>query len=208
MKQTPIDEIYHFKCTSCGDCCSGHMEININIYDLYKISRKSNFSSTGELFERRLVKLVQVQNNCWTPQIIFKKLPLEFCPWLINDMGDNDILKGFCSLHPTTKPLICRMAPAGRVVDFHNHQISYVLTPPTENCHGMKSTQENRLSLLERDIHDELELEYRFYRILENLKKVKIPEDVMLKKFYIFNTDSPFEQILAEREKMPFNLML
>lgn len=201
MKQIPIEEIYYFHCTCCGDCCSGNMEININIFDLYKISVKLGFESTEKLFNKGLVKLVQVQNGCWTPQIVFKKKPFQFCPWIINDMGDDEILKGYCSLHPFDKPLICRMAPAGRVVDFDNDQISYMLTPPTESCPGMEIKQENRLSELKADLKKELDLEYRFYAILENLEKKGISEETMLKEYYSFNVDRDFEDIIIERER-------
>lgn len=159
------------------------------------------FHTTEELFNRKLVKLVQLQNECWTPQIIFKKQPFQFCPWLINDMGDDDVLRGFCSLHPSDKPLICKMAPAGRVVDFDNNQIFYMLTPPTESCPGMKVKFENKLSDLKEELHDELELEYRYYNILENLEKKSIPEDLMLKEFYLFQTNRDFEEILSDMER-------
>jgi len=201
MKYSPLEEIYQFKCTCCGDCCTGNMEININLYDLYKISRKLGYKSTEELFLRKFVKLIQVQNDCWTPQIIFRTHPFQFCPWLINHMGDDDILRGFCSLHPFDKPLICKMAPAGRVVDFDNNEISYMLTPPTENCPGMINKGKNKLSELKNDLHDELDLEYRFYNILENLEKKSLTEIVMLNEFYIFDTDGEFEEILSELER-------
>lgn len=201
MKQIPIEEKYCFKCTCCGDCCTGNMQININLFDLYKISRKMGLHSTKELFLRKLVKLVQVQNGCWTPQIIFKTQPFEFCPWLINDMGDNGILRGFCSLHPYHKPLICKMAPAGRVVDFDNNQISYMLTPPTEHCPGMEIQYENTLLDLKKELYEELDLEYRYYNILENLENKIISENVMLQEFYILNTDCDFEELLCELER-------
>lgn len=200
MNQSPIDEIFHFQCSCCGDCCTGNMEININVYDLYKIARRLKLPTTGELFKKKLVNLVQVQNNCWTPQIVFKTSPFPFCPWLINDMGDDEVLRGFCSFHPFDKPLICKMAPAGRVVDFDNDQISYMLTPPTESCPGMKIEYENRLSKLKKELREELEYEYRFYAILENLEKKNLSKDLMLYEFYTIDTQRDFSQILAELE--------
>ena len=200
MNQTPIDEIYYFQCTCCGDCCTGNMEININIYDLYKIAVKLELTNTGDLFEKGLITLVQVQNGCWTPQIVFKTEPFQFCPWLINDMGDDDVLRGFCSLHPHDKPLICKMAPAGRVVDFDYDKISYMLTPPTETCPGMKIKHENRLTDLKEELHDELELEYRFYALLEKIQYEKYSKEEMLKNFYSFDTNHKFESILSDLE--------
>jgi hypothetical protein len=206
MKQTPLKEIYNFQCTCCGDCCTGNMEININIYDLYKLAVRFGMTSTGELFEKGFIKLVQVQNGCWTPQIIFKTQPFQFCPWLINDLGDDEVLRGFCSLHPFDKPLICKMAPAGRVVDFDYNQISYMLTPPTESCPGMEIKHENTLSVLKKELHDELELEYRYYAILENLEKKAVSELLMRIEFYTFRTDRKFEDILSEMERKAENL--
>ncbi len=200
MKQTPIDEIYHFQCTCCGDCCTGNMEININVYDLYKIARRLKLPSTGDLFKKKLVELQQVQNNCWTPQLVFKTSPFVFCPWLINDMGDDDVLRGFCSLHSHDKPLICKMAPAGRVVDFDNGRVSYMLTPPTENCPGMEIQNVNKLSDLKKVLHMELQFEYRFYGILEILEKKQISKELMLDEFYSFSTNRDFSEILAELE--------
>ncbi|MCP4179695.1 MAG: hypothetical protein GY756_18200 [bacterium] len=200
MESKEIYEIYKFDCICCGDCCTGNMEININLYDLYKLSKHFNFDNTSELFNRDLVRLVQVQNNCWTPQIIFRQKPFTFCPWLINDMGEDDILRGFCSLHPHSKPLICKMAPAGRTVDFEKNLISYKLTSPTENCPGMKSHKENNLLDLTLKLKDELEYEYRFYRILEQIKDKSISKNLILKELYSFDLNLDFKKILSELE--------
>jgi hypothetical protein len=201
MKQTPIDEVFHFRCTCCGDCCTGNMEININLYDLYKMARFLKMSNSRECFDKGLVRLVQVQNGCWTPQIVFKTSPVKFCPWLINDLGDDDILRGYCSLHPGHKPLICKMAPAGRIVDFYNQTTSYVLTEPTENCPGMLSSAENRLSDLKEDLSVELAFESRYYRILDKVKETLVSRETMVEQYYTFQTEREFEDILLEMEK-------
>jgi|GEM_PF-1596805 len=201
MKQIPIDEIYLFKCTCCGDCCTGNMDININVYDLYKIARFLKLKNSRELFDNGLIRLVQIQNRCWTPQIVFRTSPFKFCPWLINDLGDDDVLRGFCSLHPEHKPLICKMAPAGRVVDFDNNQISYMMTAPTENCPGMDSTFENRLSVLKTELKKELDFEYRFYQILDKLEDKDISQSLMQLEYYCFDVNLEFETILCSLEK-------
>ncbi len=207
MESKEIDEIYKFDCICCGDCCTGNMEININLYDIYKIGKYLNIKNSIEMFSRNLIKLVQVQNNCWTPQIIFKRIPFSFCPWLINDMGEDDILRGFCFLHPHSKPLICKMAPAGRIVDFEKNLITYKLTSPTENCPGMKSHRENILSDLKLQLEDELEYEYRFYRMLEQIKDKSYSKNLILKKLYSFDLNQGFVKILTELEgKLEFQL--
>ena len=201
MKQTPIEETYHFQCTCCGDCCTGDMEININLYDLCKISKYLKLKDSRDLFNKGFVKLIQNQNECRTPQIIFKTKPFKFCPWLINDMGEDEVLRGFCSLHPFFKPLICKMAPAGRVVDFDNDSISYMLTSPTDSCPGMLSSTVNKLSGMKRELKEELEYEYRFYRILDNLENRKLSEKVMMDDYYCFSPDRDWNYILSELEK-------
>lgn len=200
MKQTALDEIYHFHCTCCGDCCTGDMEININIYDLYKMARYMNFKNTGELFTKQLISLVPVQNECLTPQIVFRTKPFKFCPWLINDMGDDSVLRGFCSLHPFHKPLICKMAPVGRVVDFANNSFSYMLTAPTEHCPGMDIKEENLLSFMRKELEQELDFEYRYYQILENIKNKSLTVETMLREFYSFPINIDFEEILSALE--------
>lgn len=201
MKQTPIEEIYNFRCTCCGDCCSGDMKININLYDLYKIARRFNMANSGELFSSGLVKLVKVQNHVWTPQIVFKKEPFTFCPWLINDLGEDDVLRGFCSLHPHDKPLICKMAPAGRIVDLPSGEISYVLTPPTENCPGMTYEDQNSLSELKEALKEELDYEFRFYRLLEENAIAAMDRDRMMNEFYSIPLSLSFENYLNELER-------
>lgn len=158
-------------------------------------------SSTGELFEKGLVKLVQVQNESWTPQIVFKSSPFKFCPWLINDLGDDDVLRGFCSLHPHHKPLICKMAPAGREVDFLSNDVSYMLTAPTENCPGMNIPFENKLSDLKTELKEELDYEIRFYKLLEVLQKMHLSKKVVLDEYYIFEVSGDFNDLLTTFEK-------
>lgn len=200
MDQKPVSEIYSFSCTCCGDCCTGSMNININLYDLYKLVKRLELDSSDQLFERNLIRLVTVQNGIWTPQIIFKEKPFAFCPWLINDLGEDGVLRGFCSLHPHDKPLICKMAPVSRTVDFDDDTISYNLTSPTENCPGMKINQENRLSDLKEELGKEFEYEYRYYRILDHLVGMK-KDRSFFETFYSFRRKQDFEDILTEREE-------
>jgi len=169
MKQTIIDEVFLFQCSCCGECCSGNMDININLYDLYKIAQKLGFPSTEQLFHQKFVKLAEGQNGAWIPRINFRRKPFPFCPWLINDLGDDSVLRGFCSLHPQDKPLVCKLAPAGRIADLAGGSEQYVLTAPTENCPGMESCCENSLSELKKELRHELDFELRFFALLESM---------------------------------------
>lgn len=197
-----MEETYDFQCTCCGDCCTGDMKININLYDLYKLALRFDMDNTSELFSKGLIRLVKVQNDVWTPQIIFKKEPFVFCPWLINDLGEDDVLRGFCSLHPHDKPLICKMAPAGRIVDFPSGDVEYVLTTPTENCPGMQLKNSHSLEELKKTLKVELDYEYRFYRLLEEKTLIAMDRDSMEKKFYSISLSVSFESHLLELERI------
>lgn len=179
------------------------MKININLFDLYKLVGKLELQSSDQLFKRNLIRLVSVQNGVWTPQIVYKEFPFTFCPWLINDMGDDGFMRGFCSLHPFDKPLICKMAPVSRIVDFEKEKITYELTAPTDNCPGMDRSCENRLSDLKEELEQELDYEYRFYKILDRLIDRDL-EKSFFEDFYSFDGSREFEEILKERED-PFS---
>ncbi|MBN2655663.1 MAG: hypothetical protein JXR86_01280 [Spirochaetales bacterium] len=197
MTEKPIDEQYCFGCTCCGDCCSGDMEIHINLYDLYKMALRSGYSSTGELFSKKLIRLEQGQNGAWIPVINFKTKPFSFCPWLINDLGDDGVLRGFCSLHPYDKPLVCKMAPVGRIADLEAGREIFVLTPPTEHCPGMKVCEENRLSELKKELQPELDFELRFFAILEKMSGM--PKEVY-EELYRLDCTETFESLLKALE--------
>jgi len=197
MKQKNIDENYQFRCSCCGDCCSGNMDININLYDLYKIALKLDHSSTEELFHQKLVTLVEGQNGAWIPRIQFRRKPFSFCPWLINDLGDEGVLRGFCSLHPHDKPLVCKLAPVGRIADLTEGSERFVLTAPTENCPGMESGCENSLAELKEELRKELDLEFRFFAILEKMSGMDKKE---YEKIYRLDCAISFENQLRQWE--------
>jgi len=173
------------------------MKIHINLYDLYKIARRLELTGTKDLFTEGLVELVRGQNSAYIPRIHFRSKPFKFCPWLINDLGDDEILRGFCSLHPYDKPLICKMAPVGRIVDISNDSESYVLTEPTENCPGMDVHQENHLSDLKEELGEELEYEKRFFTLLEKMEQR--PKE-HYEKLYELSCSRSFSDQLKEKE--------
>jgi thioesterase domain-containing protein len=201
MKQKSIDDTYYFGCTCCGDCCTGDMKIHINLYDLYKITRRLSLGDSGELFRMGLVKLVKGQNDAYIPRINFRTKPFKFCPWVINDMGEDDVLRGFCSLHPHDKPLVCKMAPVGRMLDLSDKIESFVLTEPTENCPGMAVDQENHLSDLKEEFREELDYETRFFVLLEKLEG---SSEAAYERLYDLKSSIPFEEQLKEKELQSF----
>lgn len=195
-----ITEHYRFDCTVCGECCRGEMQVFLNFYDLFKIARFLKFTSTKELFVKRLVKLKRSTGGAWLPQINFKTKPLAFCPFLINELTDQGDLKGLCSLHPKHKPLICAMSPVGRTVDFDNEKITYLLVEPAPDCPGMKESKINRLNDTLKQYQAELKFQERFFKILEALlvQERHAKKDFM--ELYSFKVDRDFPEVLTELE--------
>lgn len=193
-------ENYRFRCICCGDCCTGNMEININLFDLHKLGKRLEMESTSELFSSGLVGLFEGQNGVLVPRIIFKTRPFPFCPWLINDPGDDGVLRGFCSMHPHDKPLVCKLAPVSRTVDFADDSEIFYLTAPTENCPGMKYSDDNSLRELKSSLRRELAYEKRFYRILERMTHREECSESDFINLYTFDCSRSFDEILKERE--------
>jgi len=53
----------------------------------------------------------------WRPRIRFRTHPIRQCPFLVNDVGDDGVYRGLCSLHPHFKPLVCTLSPLTRDVE-------------------------------------------------------------------------------------------
>jgi len=199
-----IQKTYQFECTRCGNCCSGEQQVNLNPYDLYKMAVYKGYNHTRELFENNIVHLVQAQNNAWIPQIKFKSIKRKkrqsFCPFLINELDEHDKLLGLCSLHPDKKPLICAMAPAGRIQDFKNNSEEYIFVKPAADCPGVDIQKENKLSDLILSKKKELDYEKRFLKMLDALDQHYLAPEFYYKSFYSFSTCKIFENILQEIE--------
>lgn len=206
MKSFPvINDIYHFDCTKCGNCCCGDISITLNIYDLYKMARCLNMKTTKELFDTNYVRLVKHDQNVWIPEIQFKRSPSKFCPFIINDADEKNYNQGLCSLHPKNKPLICALAPVGRIVDFYDDTDEFVFIKPATDCPGVDSNKENRLSDDITAHNIELNLQKRFFRILEQLKEVDYPKSDYLENLYIFSVNLKFDKIIQSIEEKLFN---
>ena len=206
-----INNTYKFECTMCGNCCTGDQKVNLNLYDLYKIATYKGFRNTSQLFAEKTIQLVKGQNNAWVPQIKFKSLKRSdateslrknyiFCPFLINELDDQHKLKGLCSLHPDIKPLICAMAPIGRVLDFENRKEDFVFVKPASDCPGVESQKENLLNDFKDNFSDELAFELRFFRIMNNLMAKNKSYSFYLENIYTFSTIEPFEYFLNQLE--------
>jgi Fe-S-cluster containining protein len=201
MKSFPVlNDIYHFECTKCGNCCCGDISITLNLYDLYKMARFLNIKTTKELFNKNYVRLSKHEHNVWIPEIQFKRSPLKFCPFLINDADDKNYNQGLCSLHPEHKPLICSLAPVGRIVDFYDDSDEYVFIKPATDCPGVDSKIENKLS--EKIAKYDIELCYqkRFFKILEELKDSDYSKAYYQERLYSFSVNIEFDKIIQSIE--------
>ncbi|MBN1409814.1 MAG: YkgJ family cysteine cluster protein [Spirochaetales bacterium] len=192
MNHLKPEKSFSFECTLCGECCSGNTEINLNPYDLYKMARFLQASNTQYLFDKYYVILVRGQNNMLVPRIKFKTGKYAGCPFLENVVEDSRDIKGYCKLHPDAKPLVCKMAPLGRIIDFESHTEQYTLTPPVKGCPGMKNHKTNTIQEFIAGLEKELEEDKRFFRILEDLNKNHENTDTSLKNMYFFETIGDF----------------
>ncbi|MEJ2544098.1 MAG: YkgJ family cysteine cluster protein [Calditrichaceae bacterium] len=196
-----IDDTYLFECTKCGNCCSGNIRISLNLFDLYKMARFLKLNSTKELFQDNYVRLFKhEEHNVWLTEIQFKSDPLKFCPFLINEADDKNYMQGLCSLHPEHKPLICAMAPVGRVLDFDDDSDQFVFMKPAVDCPGVDEEKENHLSNDIRIHKEELNLQKRFFRILEQLKEADYSREYYLKNLYQFKVNQNFSDVMKSIE--------
>ncbi|MBN2618430.1 MAG: YkgJ family cysteine cluster protein [Spirochaetales bacterium] len=185
-----------FDCKCCGDCCSGLMDIKLNLYDLYKIAKHLNLDSTKQLFEKKIVALRDSQNGIKQPFIVFKKSPYKFCPFLINDISENYDLKGYCSLHPYIKPLVCILAPISREYDATFNNSKYFITIPTESCPGEFKGSDVEIDDILKPINEEILYENSFYSYLSIFNEKTLKENKW--DIYYFDTHKDFSTIIKE----------
>jgi len=193
-----IEQTYQFECTQCGNCCTGDQQVHLNPYDLYKMALYNGFNHTKQLFDKNLVHLVRSQNNAWIPQIKFKsisKAKHKFCPFLINELDEQNKLLGLCSLHPDNKPLICSMAPVGRMIDFKENSEKFIFVKPAPDCPGVEINKENILDDLKKLLKKELEHEKQFLKVLEQIVLKNLPKKFYLKHLYFFSIETNIKDI-------------
>jgi Fe-S-cluster containining protein len=199
-----IENTYQFECTQCGHCCSGDQKINLNPFDLYKMARYKGLNHSKYLFDNNIVHLVKSQNNAWIPRIKFisiTKKKLKTCPFLINELDEENRLRGLCSLHPDFKPLVCALSPAGRVLDFTEGTEHFIYVKPAVDCPGVDIKSENILSEQLKAKKDELDYELGFLKILDSIIRKDMPEVFYLENLYYFETVLPFKKIFQNLEK-------
>jgi len=212
MKFEIISSTFNFECTMCGNCCTGDQKVNLNLYDLYKMAHYCGFQNSNQLFEKKIVHLIKARNDSWIPQIKFKclkrsikrnaffKQDIIFCPFLINELDEQNNLKGLCSLHPGKKPLVCAMAPVGRILDLKKQTEEFVFVKPAPDCTGVESQEVNVPVETKNDLAVELNYEKRFFIIMDSLLKKNHYKSFYINHIFSFNTDIPFEEIIGKLE--------
>lgn len=191
-----INDTYFFDCTRCGNCCTGDIRITLNLYDLYKMARFLKMASTEKLFEQNYVQLFKHEHNVWLPEIKFKSRPLTHCPFLLNDADEYNYIQGLCSLHPEYKPLVCALAPVGRILDFDEKEDQFVFIKPAPDCPGIDIQKQNHLSNDIIQLEKELNWQKRFFKILDRLKKAEHSERYFPDNLYQFPVNTEFSKIM------------
>ena len=185
----------NFNCTCCGECCSGDIDIYINHYDLYKIAKHLQMESTKELFDKKFVELKEGQNRILLPKLRFKTSPYKFCPFLVNDLDENNILKSYCSLHPLAKPLVCALAPVSKEYDTDTGKTRYFYTRLTESCPGTFDIDDTEDREITAPVLKEIEYEEMFFRILDRIIK-SVTTDYS-DELYYFPVSDEYDDIIT-----------
>ena len=191
-----ITDTYYFKCTRCGNCCTGDQKVHLNLYDLYKMAVYHSFESSRLLFKSGQVNLIHTKNGVYLPRIRFKVKPFRFCPYLVN--GEDT---GLCMLHPASKPLICALAPIGRIVDFEEDFERWIFVKPAPDCPGCDAHHAQSLTQLREMFKEELSFQKRFFRLLNTIQPLNWERETFLERLYTFSSSRPFSEILLELEK-------
>lgn len=166
------------------------MNIKLNIYDLFKLGKHLKLNSTKELFDKKLLKFKIGQNGITIPEINFKTSPYKFCPFLINDLSEKMKLKGYCSLHPFIKPLVCILAPISKIFETDKQKSKYNFTKPTENCPGKQVGDNIQVEKLLEPVEVEMIFENIFYNILNIIMEKSIEN--YKERLYYFNLNDSF----------------
>jgi Fe-S-cluster containining protein len=177
------------------------MDVFLNLYDLYKILKFTGYTKSEDLFNNKIVELVISQKEALVPKIRFNRSSLIFCPFLENELTENNNLLGRCKIHPDYKPLICKLSPIAREVDLSSGEIKHRLVEPAPGCPGMDQPEQNDLSIILNNLVDELEFEDRYYNILESLGSNQVASILIKNIFFNISTKIPFEETLSTLQK-------
>ncbi len=180
-----MEENYRFECTLCGNCCTGDQRVWLNPADLMRMALFLGYGHTSELFRQNVVLLDEGENGAWRPRILFKSYKkLRFCPFLENHLDDRGRITGLCRLHPKYKPLICRLAPLGRVWDAETGSEQWLFVKPAPDCPGVNSSRLNSLRETLQQYGSEIEEETAFLKKLQHLLEMKSEPEAYQELYY------------------------
>jgi Fe-S-cluster containining protein len=165
-----------FSCTLCGECCRGEQKVWLNPADLERLARHLGWSGTEELAERRIVVSEVGEHGIRRLRLRFKSGPAgTACPFIINDLDEEERLWSRCSLHETAaKPLVCRLAPLSREIDLVDGTEKWFEIPPVIGCPGWGDNAPPadgiRIAdpVLTADIRSDLDDEAEYFRKLSS----------------------------------------
>ncbi|MBN1700211.1 MAG: hypothetical protein JW881_22055 [Spirochaetales bacterium] len=161
------------------------------------------YTSTARLFEKRLVIREAGQHDMPMAYIRFKKRPFLFCPFLRNDYDEClKTVTGYCLLHPSHKPLVCSMAPAGREMDFETESVTYLITPASDECPVILNHADEYIRTVKTLFNEELGYELRYFRIMERLRFLREEGKRAAMRLYLFDVRKGIGEHIEEFERL------
>jgi len=165
-----IQHSFRFDCRQCGNCCTGDQQVWLTPDDLRRMALFLRYAHTRLLFENHYVKWGRGEHGARRPIMRFKSLKkFRFCPFLINDLEEDGTPKGLCRLHPYHKPLICRLAPVGRVWHADSERSEWLFVKPAPDCPGVESPVLQELATWTAPVKHSLSEEEHYLRQLNQL---------------------------------------
>ena len=177
-----LDDVFTFKCRSCGKCCKNREDILLNARDVYNIA-----TALG------LAPKQVIETYCETYIGRDSRLPIvrlkpkganKACPLLVGDR---------CSVHavdPALKPTVCALFPIGRVVASEAapedmgfgtpNEIQYILTPAPCASAKKKQTVRTWLEMFGIPTEDEFFIKWNqvVFRLAIGIQSVEEKPDV------------------------------
>lgn len=176
-----------FECTLCGECCRGNQKVWLNPTDLERLSAYlglkipgSGIDAQSVLVKKYIIVIEPGQHGVPRSRLRFPLTPAgRSCRFLVNDMGEDGLLRGRCSLHYTdAKPTVCRLAPLARIVDLVDGTEEWREVAPVVGCPGWGCSPpptDGRLVAapeLPADLRGDLDGETEYFRELERDRMV------------------------------------
>jgi len=170
-----IDDVFAFKCRSCGKCCRNREDILLNSHDVY------NLATALEMTNKQVIEAyceVYIGQDSRMPIVrLMPKGVNRKCPLLNGDR---------CLIHaknPYLKPVVCALFPIGRVVVSEHapegmelgnpHEIQYIFNGAT--CGSAKRKQTVRIWLgnfnIPIDDHFFLKWNKALFKIITTIQK-------------------------------------